>query len=370
MKLAILGSRGIPNRYGGFEKFAEQLSVGLVRRGHDVSVYNSHVHPYQEPTYEGVKLIHCTDGEPRFGTAGQFLYDFNCIRDSRGRGFDLILQLGYTSNSIWGWMLPRQAVIVTNMDGMEWMRSKYSRPVQRFLRRAEAWAVHTSDYLVSDALWVQQYLIDTYRRESRYIAYGADRFSAPGPERVREMCLDPYGYDLVIGRIEPENNIEPILQGITRSHSPRPLLIFANKNTDFALQLIGTYRDPRIRFMGGLFDQELLNHLRYYSNLYFHGHSVGGTNPSLVEALAGGALVCAHQNPFNSAIVGADGYYFTTADEITTLRDSVDKTRDAGDKLINNWRKIDTELTTERINQQYEDYLLECLARGVVRHRR
>ncbi len=370
MKLAILGSRGIPNRYGGFEKFAEQLSVGLVQLGHDVTVYNSHVHPYQEPSYQGVKLIHCHDGEPRFGTFGQFIYDLNCIRDSRARGFDLILQLGYTSNSVWGWLLPPKAVIVTNMDGMEWMRSKYSKPVQRFLRRAEAWAVHTSDYLVSDALWVQQYLKDTYRADSRYIAYGADRFSTPDASRLRELSATAYGYDLVIGRIEPENNIEAILQGVSKSQSPRELLIFANKNNDYAQQLIGTYRDPRIRFMGGLFDQELLNHLRYYSNLYFHGHSVGGTNPSLVEALAGGALVVAHQNPFNMAIVGQDGYFFQTADEIAHYRDRIDKPRDAGQMLENNWRKIDQELNTDRINRQYEEYLKECLAQGLRRHGR
>lgn len=364
MRLAIIGCRGIPNRYGGFEKFAEQLSVGLTQRGHDVTVYNSHVHPYQDSSYQGVRIIHCYDGEPRYGTFGQFIYDWNCIRDARTREFEVILQLGYTSNSIWGWMLPPKAVIVTNMDGMEWMRSKYSRPVQAFLRRAEAWAVHSSDYLVADALWVQQYLRDTYQADSRYIAYGADRFGTPDPKRLEELGATPYGYDLVIGRIEPENNIELILRGVMASQSPRQLLIFANKSTEFAQHLMGLYQDPRIRFMGGLFDQELLNHLRYHSNLYFHGHSVGGTNPSLIEALAGGALVCAHQNPFNSAIVGTDGYYFTTAAEITSIRDSVDKTRDAGEKVANNWRKIDNEFTTDRINDQYEQYLLECLARG------
>jgi glycosyltransferase involved in cell wall biosynthesis len=216
---------------------------------------------------------------------------------------------------------------------------------------------------VADALWVQQYLRDTYQADSRYIAYGADRFGTPDPNRLDELGATPYGYDLVIGRIEPENNIELILQGVTASKNPRQLLIFANKSTEFAQHLMGLYHDPRIRFMGGLFDQELLNHLRYHSNLYFHGHSVGGTNPSLIEALAGGALVCAHQNPFNSAIVGNDGYYFTTAAEITAIRDSVDKLRDAGDKLANNWRKIETEFTTDRINDQYEQYLLECLAR-------
>src|SRR5690606_26337508 len=136
MKVGILGTRGIPNHYGGFEQFAEFFSVYLARLGHEVYVYNSHNHPYQQPVFECVNIIHCNDPEYKLGTFGQFIYDYNCLRDARKRDFDILLQLGYTSNSIWFFMLPKNQIVITNMDGLEWKRSKYSAPVRQFLKFA------------------------------------------------------------------------------------------------------------------------------------------------------------------------------------------------------------------------------------------
>ena len=107
LKIGILGTRGIPNNYGGFEQFAEYLSLGLVQRGHDVYVYNSAKHPYQRKEWNDVQIIHCKDAESKLGTAGQFLYDLNCINDARRRHFDVLLHLGYTSDSIWHWRWPK-----------------------------------------------------------------------------------------------------------------------------------------------------------------------------------------------------------------------------------------------------------------------
>ncbi len=121
MNIAILGTRGIPNNHGGFEQFAEYLAQYLVRKGNKVWVYNSHNHPFREKSWKNVDIIHKYDPEYIMGTFGQFVYDFNCILDSRGRRYDVVLQLGCTSSSIWGWMLPNHSVIITNMDriGME-----------------------------------------------------------------------------------------------------------------------------------------------------------------------------------------------------------------------------------------------------------
>ena len=110
MKIGIIGTRGIPNFYGGFEEFAQHLSELLVKRGYEVSVYNPHIHPYKESNWRGVEVIHCYDPESKIGTIGQFIYDFNCILDSRNRGFDIILQLGYTSSSIWNWIFPKKSL--------------------------------------------------------------------------------------------------------------------------------------------------------------------------------------------------------------------------------------------------------------------
>ena len=187
MKIGILGTRGIPNHYGGFEQFAEFLSIDLVSRGHQVWVYNSHKHEYQESEYKGVHLIHCYDAEYKIGTAGQFIYDFNCIRDARNRDFDILLQLGYTSSSIWSRFLPKKQVIVTNMDGLEWKRSKFSNAVQRFLKRAESWAVNSSDHLVADSKGIQRYLQKKYNVASHYIPYGAEIFTSQGSSKLEGL---------------------------------------------------------------------------------------------------------------------------------------------------------------------------------------
>ena len=170
MKIAILGTRGIPNNHGGFEQFAEYFSVYLASKNHDVYVYNSHDYPYQDKNFNGVHIIHAYDPEYKIGTAGQFIYDFNCILDSRKRAFDVILQLGYTSSSIWHWLLPKSPMIVTNMDGMEWKRSKYSTSVRKFLKYAEKLAIKSSDYLISDSIGIQDYITKTYNRTSEFIA--------------------------------------------------------------------------------------------------------------------------------------------------------------------------------------------------------
>ncbi|HJU45869.1 MAG TPA: DUF1972 domain-containing protein, partial [Chitinophagaceae bacterium] len=158
LRIGILGTRGIPNHYGGFECFAEHLSQGLVQKGHEVFVYNSHNHPNQQRVWNGVNIIHCYDPEYLLGTAGQFIYDLNCILDARKRAFDILLFLGYTSSSIWGILYPGKAKIVYNMDGLEWTRTKYSKPVQRFLRYAEKLAVKYSHYFVADSTYIQDYL--------------------------------------------------------------------------------------------------------------------------------------------------------------------------------------------------------------------
>lgn len=159
MNIAIIGIRGIPNFYGGFEQFAEYLSRGLLSLGHSVTVYNSNLHPYKNNEWNGVRIIHCRDFEDKIGAAGQFLYDLNCIVHTRKCNYDIILQLGYTSSAIWGWLLPtKKCLIATNMDGLEWKRTKYSKLVQRFLLFAEKLAVKKCHNLIADSIGIQDHL--------------------------------------------------------------------------------------------------------------------------------------------------------------------------------------------------------------------
>ena len=150
LRIAILGTRGIPNNYGGFEQIAGYLAKGLTQRGHSVSVYNSHNHPYKKNTWEGVNIIHCFDPEFLLGTAGQFIYDLNCILHSRKKNFDIILMLGYTSSSIWRKVYPKKSTVIFNMDGLEWKRSKYSNLAKKFLLYAERLAIRSGNYFIAD----------------------------------------------------------------------------------------------------------------------------------------------------------------------------------------------------------------------------
>jgi len=361
MKIGVIGTRGIPNHYGGFEQFAQYLSRGLVDKGHSVTVYNSHTHPYQKTTWNGVQIIHQKDPENIVGTVGQFIYDLNCIRNLRHHNFDIVLQLGYTSNSIWNKLLPSNSVIITNMDGLEWKRTKFNKLAQQFLKYAEKLAVFSSDFLVADSIGIQQHLKTTYNTDSTFIPYGANIFENPLRNILAEYDLQPYEYNLVIARMEPENNIETIIKGHLEAKLKRKLILIGNLNNKFSQYLISKYQSNYIVFIGGVYDQNKLNNLRYYSNLYFHGHSVGGTNPSLLEAMASNSLICAHNNIFNKSILEKDAYYFNDANDINNILNSGINKKGDEEKLKINIAKIKTNYSWERIIKQYEELFYKSL---------
>jgi hypothetical protein len=359
MKIAIIGTRGIPNNYGGFEQFAEYLSKYLTEKGHSVTVYNGHRHPYKQKEWQNVRIVHCFDPEYLLGTAGQFIYDFNCIYHSRSQSYDIILQLGYTSSSIWSFLFPSKSVIVTNMDGLEWRRTKYGFFVRKFLKFAEMLAVRHSEYLVADSIGIQEYLLSKYKIISEYIPYGANIFNTPDVQQIEKKGLKKFDYDLLIARMEPENNIEMILDGAVQSNSNRPFVVVGNFNNKFGSKLKSKYKSvDKILFWGAIYDLNFLNHLRYFSNLYFHGHSVGGTNPSLLEAMASSALISAHKNPFNSAILGNDAYYFESVSEVAKIITTVRKEKAEWGKVSNNISKIHKFYNWDRINQLYGELFL------------
>ena len=198
LKIAIIGTRGIPNRYGGFEQLAEYLSIGLVKNGHEVTVYNSHKHPFKENELRGVKIVRCYDPEYCIGTAGQFIYDLNCVLNARKNKFDVLLFLGYSSSSIWGRFYPKQSIIISNMDGLEWKRLKYSKPVRWFLKHAERFAIKYSNFFIADSIAIQSYLGKKYKIESKYIPYGAKIY-----EEINDSIFKQYNItkknDFILG---------------------------------------------------------------------------------------------------------------------------------------------------------------------------
>ena len=364
MKIAILGTRGIPNHYGGFEQFAEFFSVFLAQNKHQVYVYNSHNHPYQETIFKGVNLIHKYDPEYKIGTAGQFIYDLNCILDARKRDFDIILQLGYTSNSIWCFLLPKKPIIITNMDGLEWKRTKYSKPVQQFLKFAERLAAVSSDYLVADSLGIQTFLKHQYNKDATYIAYGAHPFTTPNDDLLKEYYVESQNYNMIMARFEPENNIDMVLEGVRLSADTTPILVIGKHDTKYGDYLKNKFQNQKnIRFLGAVYNLNHLNNLRYHSKLYFHGHSVGGTNPSLLEAMASQALIIAHNNNFNKGVLQNNCFYFSNAQDVKKCLETIKK-NDNLQLIQNNFKAIINDFNWDKINNQYLQLFIECVTTG------
>ena len=358
LRIAILGTRGIPNNYGGFEHISEYVSEGLVKRGHSVTVYNSHHHTYTASEWKGVQIVHCYDPEHLLGTAGQFIYDFNCLMDARRKKFDVILIMGYTSSSIWGKLYPAKSAIITNMDGLEWKRSKYAKPVQQFLKYAEQLAVKYSQFYIADSRVIKSYLKNKYNIDSRYIPYGAEVYSAPEKEQFNS-CTE--AYFLLMARMEPENNIETILEGFNKSNSGKSFQVLGNTDNRFGKFITHKFsNDERIQFKGANFNNTFVRSLQNNSYLYFHGHSVGGTNPSLLEAMASEALIAAHNNPFNKSVLHTDAFYFNTAEDVRQLVETVQRD-DTGKTMVqNNLQKIRFQFNWDTVIDEYEAFILEC----------
>ena len=363
MRIGIIGTRGIPNQYGGYEQFVEFAAPLLVKNGHDVYVYNSSLHPYQQSSWKGVNIIKKYDPENKIGTAGQFIYDLNCILDCRQRHFDVILQLGYTSSSVWTFLFPKSSVVITNMDGLEWKRSKYSKYVQNFLKKAEQWAVLNSDVLIADSKGIQKYLLDKYNKTSVFIPYGADLVYNADEKLLVTKGVNKFEYCLAIARMEPENNVETIIKGYLLADNSKPLIIIGNYKNAFGTQLMKKYASDLIQFWGPVYDIAFLNSLRHYAYLYFHGHSVGGTNPSLLEAMASFVPIVAHKNIFNETVLEKDAFYFTQAEDIADLlHQELDKFC-LGKMVENNAVKIRELYSWDYIIELLENCLLHAVNR-------
>jgi glycosyltransferase involved in cell wall biosynthesis len=360
LKIGILGSRGIPNRYGGFEECAEQLALRLVANGHEVSVYTVGYHPYKQQSWNGIKRILINDPETTFGAAGHFIYDLRCNLDSRKRGFDILLHLGYTSDSVWYWLWSKKTVHLVNMDGQEWKRSKYSAPVRAFLKAAERMATLRSKWLIADSPAIKEYLVNHYQIPVEYIAYGAiipgfcDR-QVPG-----ELGLEPGMYDIIIARFIKDNNIEMAIRAKQKANDNIPLVIMGNENA-YRDELERKYRDvPNIKFLPPQYEKRIVDSLRHFCRLYIHGHSSGGTNPSLLESMACGAVIAAHDNPFNRAVTGQDAYYYSTSGELTKVFKGFDQMDVAGWKDAN-LIKIKSQYNWDLVAEQYEKLMYEAI---------
>lgn len=373
MKIAFISTRGIPNNYGGFEQFAEYISVGLVRRGHEVVVYSPHFHPYREPDYKGVRIRHIYSPEKWMGSSvGSFFYDFLSLRDAlKKEKFDIIYEAGYTSivpAYIWfNVKRIKYPLFTTNMDGLEYKRTKFNRWVQKFVFWEERMAVKHSHFLIADNMGIHDYYKEKYGKESKFLAYGADIHEDYDEDILKEFGLEADGYFIVVARLEPENNLFMAIEGYLASgqYGKRPLVIVGKTNTPYGKHLVERYGDDRnIRFVGGIYDFRKLNSIRHYSYAYFHGHSVGGTNPSLLEAMASGCFILAHDNIFNRAVLGENALYYGSTDAAMEMLDGIDQAVSAYKKEYTgrNLEVIRRDYSWEKLVDEHEEYFKWMLA--------
>jgi len=358
MKIAILGTRGIPNNYGGFEQCAEHLSVSLVEHGYDVTVYSTSNHQYNKHQFKGVQIIKKWCPENVIGSSAHFIYDFLCLRDALKRRFDVIFEFGYQSAALSFILLPiKDARIVTNMDGLEWKRDKWSPFVKRMTKWFEKIATKKSTVLISDNKGIKDYLNTKYSLESVMIPYGAIE------EKLDSSVVSYYNvkldsYFLLIARLEPENNIEIILDGYINSKIESPFLVVGNKRTKYGRFLEDKYKG--VRFLDSIFNKKHLDSLRGFSKGYFHGHSVGGTNPSLLEAMAAKSFIFAHDNVFNRDVLEQNAFFFSNAKEVSKMLHDFNNLVCKKKKMVdNNIKKIRCKYSHTNITKQYIDLINE-----------
>lgn len=311
-KLSILGCRGIPGNHGGFETFAERLSRYLVAQGWAVTVYCEDYEGQEmsEKYWNGIRLINIP--VPNETALSTILFDWKSTLHAAKEG-NLILTLGYNTAIFCTWYRLKGLTNVINMDGIEWRRQKWSAPERAWLYLNERLGCLLGDHLVADHPEIADHLATRVpRKKITMIPYGADRVGAADASLLEPYGLTPGDYSIVIARPEPENNILEIVSAFSHRKRNAKLVVLGNyrpEENDYHQQVLAAASNEVV-FPGGIYDADTVGALRYYATLYLHGHSVGGTNPSLVEAMGAGAAVLAHDNRFNRWVAGPGASYF------------------------------------------------------------
>jgi glycosyltransferase involved in cell wall biosynthesis len=309
LRLAIIGTRGIPANYGGFETFAQELGTRLVRRGHSVTVYcRRHYFRHARPDFEGVRLVVLPAIRHKY--LDTITHSLLSILHSLHRPFDAVLVCN-AANAAFCW-LPRllHRPVVLNVDGLERKRKKWNALARGHYRISEWLAGRAASAVVTDAVTIQDYFRQRYGRETVMIPYGGDMPRRPPGDILARLGVAPNEYYLYVSRLEPENNAHRVVAAFERLRSPRPLLVVGDApyNRRYIENLRST-RDPRIRFPGAIYGdgyRELVSN----AFCYIHATEVGGTHPALVENMAAGNLILCLDTPENREVLGDAGLFF------------------------------------------------------------
>jgi len=317
--IAIVGSRGIPARYGGFETAADVLARRLVAAGHRVIVSCEEGPGPAPTTYAGAELRYYP--APPLGPASTIIHDSLALWDLRNE-VDIIYLLGY--GAAFAAMLPRMsgAEIWINPDGVEWARAKWPLPAKLWFRAMEFLTMRVAHRVVSDAEALADHLRSrhTTGAEITTIAYGTEIVTeTPTTQIAEKHGLGPDAYFLIVCRLEPENHILEAIEGYKAAGPlamPLAILGSTEKKTPYVEKLLAAAEGANVRFLGTEYNPKKLAALRFHARAYVHGHSVGGTNPSLLEALGAGNLLLAHDNSFNREVIGeVESEWFASPEE-------------------------------------------------------
>ncbi|MDX2377454.1 DUF1972 domain-containing protein [Microbacterium sp. LRZ72] len=370
LSIAMIGTRGVPAAYGGFETAIEEVGRRLVDRGHSVTVYTRGAETRQ-PTYLGMDLVHLPAlRQKQLETLSHTgLSAFHAVTHHKP-------DAAFVFNAANAPFLPilraRGIPIALHMDGLEWKRSKWGARGKAYYRWAEEFGVRQADALIADAPGIADYYDHQFGVPTELIRYGAPILGQMPVEGIRALDLEPRGYHLVVARFEPENHVLEIVEGYRRSNARLPLVVvgsapYAAEYTQKVREAAG--EDPRIRFLGGVYDQPLLDALYAHSYTYVHGHSVGGTNPSLLRAMGAGAPVVAYDVTFNREVLNDNGWFFADPRDVTALLTSVEHDRDrAGQVGIANTERASEVFRWDLVADDYEA-LAQRLAAGSSAHR-
>jgi glycosyltransferase involved in cell wall biosynthesis len=369
MRIAMVGTRGVPARYGGFETAVEEVGRRLVERGHEVVVYCRTVPGQSDRATEhlGMRLVHLPAVRKR--SLETLSHSALSIAHLVGHRTDAAFVFNAANAPLLPLLRLARIPVATHVDGLEWKRAKWSGAGQRFYRIAESLAVRWSDALIADAVGISDYYAHEFGARTTLLTYGAPLIS-PGADRLVELGLEPGGYHLVVARFEPENHVDVIVDGYVRSRATKPLVVVGSAPySDEYTAAVHDLADGRVRFLGGIWDQTQLDQLYANAYTYLHGHSVGGTNPSLLRAIGAGAAVLAYDVEFNSEVVEDAGRYFTDADDVAHLVDAAEAdpqaTRHAGTRA----RRCAARYDWDRVADGYERLTERLAARDFPRRR-
>lgn len=309
--IAIIGTRGLPARYGGFETIAECVSRELRSRGFDVYV-SCETKPFKTKVFgdhNGVRLVHFPIIESIRNFSEPAMYDLLSVLWFSSR-VDFILMLGTAFPLV---LIPARLLgrkVFLNVDGLEWKRRKFRRPLNSLLKQFEKLSPQVANQIIVDSQLIGAYYHQNYGVIPYYVPSGVEEVQPFEPETLMKYNLSPHDYYLVVARLEPENNISLILQEFKHSRSKKKLVIVGPlKNSDYVKGLLRN-NDDRVLFLGGVFETRLQRTLRYNCFAYIHGHEVGGTNPSLVEALSCRNVILAFDCQYNREVAEDAGIYF------------------------------------------------------------